>query len=421
MKKSGRRLLATVLVGFIVSNLLGTCFPSYADRAGGQTIIGGDISDSSLENPATISELSDSSSSETDDNEEIQSDTALAAAEATEGQLPTAFRQEYDDDSAYILVTAPEGAFPDGTQLNIEKADPANLLDALKDASGMDITAEDVLAYDFDFFTQENQKVEPDNGVTIVFSDLGDFMPDGEALENDVNDNDTATDQTDYVVYHVDEDGTNADRVETTVDYENHTIACVLDAFSPVAIVRQAETAGVTEGTWTMQYADYPAPGIIGQFACIPDPETREITSTAADYDLVAYYYQACGVSYDYENNTIVPLDTPTQFFDYQFRTKTLVNWAITVDQDYTSYKSTNGKEFRQYYNGLILPSFALFRQGGGPRFGMELVEWGQSQGLDWTLETEITDFKADFKNVVSFTDEDGNPADFLRYYNSAC
>lgn len=129
-----------------------------------------------------------------------------------------------------VKISAPEGAFPEGIKVDVKKVDANQVLSGLKNATGNNaLTAENILAYDFNFYTDEsNQNIEPKKDVKVTFSHLD------LSADNDVR------------VYHIDSEN-NADRKRADkLDKERGVVELSTDAFSIYAIV--STSSGDTDG-----------------------------------------------------------------------------------------------------------------------------------------------------------------------------
>ena len=72
-----------------------------------------------------------------------------------------------------IKIDAPEGAFPEGVQVNIEKVASEKIVDAIKNASAVeDLSAADVIAYDFDFYKDDEHHIEPKKEISVTFQNV---------------------------------------------------------------------------------------------------------------------------------------------------------------------------------------------------------------------------------------------------------
>ena len=72
-----------------------------------------------------------------------------------------------------ITVDAPAGAFPKGTRLKVKKIRSSAVIDEIKEASGKKhITRSDIKAYDFNFYTDEEENIEPLKEISVRFTNL---------------------------------------------------------------------------------------------------------------------------------------------------------------------------------------------------------------------------------------------------------
>ena len=77
-------------------------------------------------------------------------------------------------DGSSIAVSAPEGAFPEGTKLSVTTVPAGDVLDEMKEASGEEaLTEENVAAYDFNFYTEKDgvrsDGIEPLKDIRVSF------------------------------------------------------------------------------------------------------------------------------------------------------------------------------------------------------------------------------------------------------------
>ena len=85
---------------------------------------------------------------------------------------PAVSFQTKADDGTKINISAPEGAFPSGTQVSVAKVDAEKILAALQKASdNSDLTEDQVAAYDFDFYLKDSEhNIEPRKEISVQFS-----------------------------------------------------------------------------------------------------------------------------------------------------------------------------------------------------------------------------------------------------------
>ncbi|MCI6756562.1 MAG: hypothetical protein MR607_06590 [Lachnospiraceae bacterium] len=162
--------------------------------------------------------------------------TDMTGDPAAEEELSyPAFTDEIDTgDGVVVLVDAPEGAFPAGIQCAVTKVDSALILPAIQTAENdSTITADDIVAYDFDFYLGELHDIEPLTDISVTYNGLA------------IEDGDTAT------LYHLEDDTAAAEREETgAVDQESGTLQFSSDAFSiHAAVLRAGEAGGTDTGT----------------------------------------------------------------------------------------------------------------------------------------------------------------------------
>lgn len=168
---------------------------------------------------------------------------------------PSFTYEETMSDGTVICVEAPEGAFPDGIQLNLETKNALDYLEAIRKFTGdEELTADGWLAYDFDFYTDEDHHgIEPSTNIKVTFSNLKNLAESmGEATdtrsadsnevslaasaEESCNENEVkSTAESDGVaVYHIadTEDGEVTQTTVSSVDIEAGTVEIETDTFS---------------------------------------------------------------------------------------------------------------------------------------------------------------------------------------------
>ena len=82
---------------------------------------------------------------------------------------------EYKDPNSDVSVRidAPEGAFPEGLRVNIKRVASEKIVDAIRDASGAeDVKPADVVAYDFDFYKDDEHHIEPEKEISVSFCNV---------------------------------------------------------------------------------------------------------------------------------------------------------------------------------------------------------------------------------------------------------
>lgn len=175
---------------------------------------------------------SESDESKTED--ESADDTADSNAQIT---YPAVSLETTLEDGTVIHVDAPEGAFPEGIQMTVTAVDPAEILDALRAASGdSDLTESDVCAFDFDFWLSAQNasvaardNIEPKADITVSIQ-----IP-------EMSDTDSVS------AYHLDSTDSAAEPERVLTQSESGTAVITSGAFSIHAVVMQA--AAVTAAT----------------------------------------------------------------------------------------------------------------------------------------------------------------------------
>lgn len=140
-----------------------------------------------------------------------------------------AFTDEIDTgDGVVVSIDAPEGAFPAGIQCAVTKVDSAVILPAIQTAENDSaITADDIVAYDFDFYLGDQHEIEPLTDISVTYSGLT------------IEDGNTAA------LYHLEDDTAAAEQEATeAVDQESGTLQFSSSAFSIYAAVLRAGESG---------------------------------------------------------------------------------------------------------------------------------------------------------------------------------
>jgi hypothetical protein len=194
----------------------------------------------------------DSESDESKTEDESADDTADSNAQIT---YPAVSLETTLEDGTVIHVDAPEGAFPEGIQMTVTAVDPAEILDALRAASGdSDLTESDVCAFDFDFWlSAQNASVAARDSATV--SDTAESADAGGEIHNiepkaditvsiqipEMSDTDSVS------AYHLDSTDSAAEPERVLTQSECGTAVITSGSFSIHAIVMQA--AAVTAAT----------------------------------------------------------------------------------------------------------------------------------------------------------------------------
>jgi hypothetical protein len=147
------------------------------------------------------------------------------------------FDPVYFDDGSYVEVSAPAGAFPEGTSLSVTQVMNDDILDAVREASSEEnLTEDDLVAYDFNFYTDDQDHIEPEKEISVRFNDV--------ALAGD----------TDAEVYHIDDEKADvAEKVEvqnSDLADDKVSVEISADSFSKYVMMRApAKETGKT-GFW---------------------------------------------------------------------------------------------------------------------------------------------------------------------------
>ena len=131
----------------------------------------------SISSDSTVTSASENTDN-ADKEEKSESDetsvttTDSGVEEATAESYPAVSLNTKTNDGTEINISAPEGAFPSGIQVAVTKVDSEQILSALKEASdNTDLTADQVVAYDFDFYLDNGEhNIEPQKEISVQFS-----------------------------------------------------------------------------------------------------------------------------------------------------------------------------------------------------------------------------------------------------------
>lgn len=104
-------------------------------------------------------------------NHEVSIPQTTAEEPVEQEQFPS-FEKSIDmKDGPTVKVNAPEGAFPRGIQVDIQKVDVDTIYDLLH-AQDETIEKEEVIALDFDFYTENLHHIEPKQKISITLQNL---------------------------------------------------------------------------------------------------------------------------------------------------------------------------------------------------------------------------------------------------------
>ncbi len=151
--------------------------------------------------------------------------TDSEGTETTAESYPAVSLNTKTDGGTEISISAPEGAFPSGIQVSVTKVDSEQILSALKEASdNTDLTADQVVAYDFDFYLDNGEhNIEPQKEISVQFS-----MP---QLKKD----DSVT------AYHLKDENSVAEKEDVTADASAGTATLESGKFSIHALLISEE------------------------------------------------------------------------------------------------------------------------------------------------------------------------------------
>lgn len=167
--------------------------------------------------------------SSTESGTEESSSEADDSTSSSESSFPAVVLQTVADDETSIKIDAPEGAFPEGIHVTVKAVKPEQILDALRTAADdPELAAEDIAAYDFDFWLDDGtHQIEPKKEIAVQIG-----LPELES-------GDTVS------AWHLDSESDETAESETvTAESDSGTATITSDVFSIHAIVvrRQAES-----------------------------------------------------------------------------------------------------------------------------------------------------------------------------------
>lgn len=165
------------------------------------------------------------------------------AEEPVEQEQFPAFEKSVDiNDGPTVQVNAPEGAFPQGIQVDIQKVDVNTIYDLLH-AQDETIKKEEVIALDFDFYTENLHHIEPKQKISITLQNL------------DISKDTKAT------LYHLPDKNTKPEKKElATFDSNKKLITFESSSFSIYAlIVSPTETSETVQPETVVTPEEQPA------------------------------------------------------------------------------------------------------------------------------------------------------------------
>ena len=170
-----------------------------------------EIDAAGVEQTASDEESSTEGSTTAETAETAATDMTGDSAAEEELSYP-AFTDEIDTgDGVVVSIDAPEGAFPAGIQCAVTKVDSALILPAIQTAENdTAITADDIVAYDFDFYLGDQHEIEPLTAISVTYSGLT------------IEDGDTAA------LYHLEDDTAAAEQEATEKRHPAVQQQCVL-------------------------------------------------------------------------------------------------------------------------------------------------------------------------------------------------
>ena len=156
-------------------------------------------------------------------NHEVSIPQTTAEEPVEQEQFPS-FEKSIDmKDGPTVKVNAPEGAFPRGIQVDIQKVDVNTIYDLLY-AQDKTIQKKDIIALDFDFYKENQHHIEPKQKISITVEDL------------DVSKDTKAS------LYHMDNETAIPEKEEIqSLDADNGKMTFESDTFSIHALVLSNE------------------------------------------------------------------------------------------------------------------------------------------------------------------------------------
>lgn len=184
------------------------------------------------EQEETPQETTPSGEAETSSDKEDEAGSPGTAFFEKEDVRYPVWSYEYKDPNSDVSVRidAPEGAFPEGLRVNIKRVASEKIVDAIRDASGAeDVKPADVVAYDFDFYKDDEHHIEPEKEISVSFCNV--------SLGKDEK----------VSAYHLENEDASADEVKVhDVDEKTGSVALAAGDFSIYAIV--SSPAAATDG-----------------------------------------------------------------------------------------------------------------------------------------------------------------------------
>ena len=154
---------------------------------------------------------------------EEATNVSTSTTQSEEEAVYPSWSHEYTDQGSAVSVKidAPEGAFPEGIQVSITKVSSAKLVDSIKEASeSEDVTAEDIVAFDFDFYKDDVHQIGPKKPITVSFENL--------SIKKDAQ----------VSAYHLEDEDASATKVAVdSVDKFEGTVEFKADTFTIYAVM----------------------------------------------------------------------------------------------------------------------------------------------------------------------------------------
>lgn len=214
------------------------------------------------------------------------------AEEPVEQEQFPAFEKSVDiNDGPTVQVNAPEGAFPQGIQVDIQKVDVNTIYDLLH-AQDETIKKEEVIALDFDFYTENLHHIEPKQKISITLQNL------------DISKDTKAT------LYHLPDKNAKPEKKElVTFDTNKKLIIFESSSFSIYALILSPTETNETVQPETVVTSEEQPAEEVEEPSSSTDYYESSISLAPGTSD--AYYATQIITVYDnisiYGNNTVVP------------------------------------------------------------------------------------------------------------------
>ncbi len=160
------------------------------------------------------------------EEKEAKSDNSVEDNKAEEKDIKDDYpAQHFEKKSGKvrIRIDAPEGAFPKGTKLKIKKVRSGSVVKELRETTGnRKLKKNSVIAYDFNFYTKDEENIEPLREISVKFENLD--------KKKDIS------------VFHMEDKDSSPEEIETEEkDTETGLVSIKTDRFSIYALVMDPE------------------------------------------------------------------------------------------------------------------------------------------------------------------------------------